>query len=147
MPALCNDCNRVESFDKSRTARIRRVKRYDTYAKRSLPQYQNTIYSRRDVDDARTATGRLSNSRLVCTSTTVIARHKCPLFSRISPLLPVESPSPRFSLPLVPLLQSKLCIPTTVSELPSLAYFPVGLLSSQGVRYFSLLRLPFVILL
>lgn len=42
----------------------------------SIPRTSDT--SRRVVVDARTATGRLSNSRLVCTSAMVIARHEYP---------------------------------------------------------------------
>jgi len=37
-------------------------------------------YPRRVIVDAPTATGRLSNSRLVCTYDDAIARHECPLF-------------------------------------------------------------------
>lgn len=55
-------------------------------------------YPRRAVVDARTATGRLSNSRLVCTSATVIARHEYPLSSvAASPTL-ARPPSRRVRL-------------------------------------------------
>lgn len=82
------------TYDEMRRERTSASSRNEPRAFTSIPRTSGI--SRRVVVDARTATGRLSNSRLVCTSAMVIARHEYPLS--------LWFPSPT---PLISSLQSK----------------------------------------